>query len=1156
MMKVCLSTLLFIMSALVASAAEPASFADITQQTSSHGFRAAAVYLDDAGQPFGARFIHEKTGFTLDLIQVQSVPQAFSWVNTFPVSDKGEPHTQEHLLVGKGNVGRQAAASESMTLSTSSAFTMQWRTCYDFNTNAGLDVFYDEFRIMLNALLHPDYTDEEIRREVRNFGVSENPATHSLRLEEKGTVYNEMVSSMAKPQWILERQQLLDVYGAGHPLSYSAGGMPFAIRNIKPLDIRTFHDRHYFLANMGSVVSLPKGDTIAVQLTRLDQILNTVQPKPVALKSESEAALPAPKPAAAGSVQVVDFPYENDHQPSYVGLAWPANRNLTNRDSLLFELFFDSFAGDATTNLYRLFINGRTRKVETGATAVYANVSEDQGFPVSIGFNEVSAANLTEDKVKEIRSVVMAELARLAGLPDGSPELAEFNAQVRSRLVEQRRQLSKLVNSPPGFGARGTGPEWMLQLYRLNREGGFRKSVTERPNIDAIDQMLSGTKNIWRDLLPQWHITDTVPFGGAVRPSPALLASEQKDRADRADAEVKRLAAEYKLSDEQAVIRRYQGEYEAQSKILDDLAHTAGQRKFVENPPMTLDDQLEYTESKVNGKVPLVTSYFDNMTSATTSLALNLGSVPESDLPLLSLMPSLLSASGVIDGGKPIPYEQMQQMLRREILALGARFSSSPHSNRVELVITGAGNNLTESRRAIEWMRLILSHPDWRVENLPRLRDLVEQSLGRLRATMQGSEEAWVMNPVMAYWKQSNPLFLTTSSFLTREWNADRLRWMLKDIGDRNAVAAQLQTISNAPGADRAAIKQTFSSLSNKDLADDLTQLTADLPDVSLASDVSYLCRQLRADILLTPEVALTRLNTLRESLLTTANARMWAVGSHASLGELSGPMSALSSDLHDAAPARAVYNASARIDGRLRAHQGDKATPRFVGLYDPNLTGGVLATIVPSASYDDTGREPQLDFLASRLFAGYGEHAIFTKTISAGLAYSNGIRGSLHDGYSGYYAERMPEIPQTLHFAIDVIKKGPRDPQFGEYAIALAFAPSNAANGYEERATAIADDLIDGITPAKVKKFRENLLALRRDPNLTSELFRRMDSVYSKILPGYGGKAKDAPGSIYFIIGNDKQFKAMDADVQAREDEHVYRLFPRDYWLVSDDKP
>ena len=351
-------------------------------------FHAAAVYLDDAGQPFGARFVHDKTGFTLDLIQVQSVPQAFTWVNTFPVSDKGEPHTQEHLLVGKGNVGRAFAATESMTLSNSSAFTMQWRTCYDFNTNAGLDIFYDSFRMQLNALLHPDYTDEEIGREVRNFGVSENPATHELRLEEKGTVYNEMVSSMAKPDWVLYSQQLLDVYGPGHPLSFSSGGLPVAIREMKPQDIRAFHDRHYFLANMGVVISLPKGDTVAQQLAHFDEILNAVQPNPVVLKSESEADLPAAKPAAPGSIKIVEFPYENDHQPSYVGLAWPANRKLSNRDSLLMEVFFISFAGDTTTNLYRLFVNSRTRKLDTGATGVSAFVSEDQGFPVFINLKK------------------------------------------------------------------------------------------------------------------------------------------------------------------------------------------------------------------------------------------------------------------------------------------------------------------------------------------------------------------------------------------------------------------------------------------------------------------------------------------------------------------------------------------------------------------------------------------------------------------------------------------------------------------------------------------------------------------------------------------------------------------------------------------------
>ena len=145
--------------ALLALAALPlaaqSSFTGVTPQTTLHGFRAAAVYLNDADQPFGARFIHQKTGFTLDLIQVQSVPQAFTWVNSFPVSNKGEPHTQEHLLMGKGNIGRAWAASQSMTLTEATAFTMQWRTCYPFNTNAGLPVFYNEFQLELDALCTP-----------------------------------------------------------------------------------------------------------------------------------------------------------------------------------------------------------------------------------------------------------------------------------------------------------------------------------------------------------------------------------------------------------------------------------------------------------------------------------------------------------------------------------------------------------------------------------------------------------------------------------------------------------------------------------------------------------------------------------------------------------------------------------------------------------------------------------------------------------------------------------------------------------------------------------------------------------------------------------------------------------------------------------------
>src|SRR5437764_547227 len=241
---------------LTVAAAPSINLNQLTKDAVVDGFRVTAVYLNDAEKPMGARFIHQKSGFTLDLLRIESIPQAFTYVKSFPVSDRGEPHTQEHLLVGKGKTGRSFAGLGTMWLSQSNAFTEQLRTAYNFNTNAGSETFFKMLDAQLNALLRPDYTDEEIRREVRNFGVSENP-DHTLKLEEKGSVYNEMTSSSSSPFRQLFRTSGQLVYGKSHPLSYNAGGEPSGIRTMKPEDIRGFHEAHYFLANMGAIVALP-----------------------------------------------------------------------------------------------------------------------------------------------------------------------------------------------------------------------------------------------------------------------------------------------------------------------------------------------------------------------------------------------------------------------------------------------------------------------------------------------------------------------------------------------------------------------------------------------------------------------------------------------------------------------------------------------------------------------------------------------------------------------------------------------------------------------------------------------------------------------------------------------------------------------------------
>jgi Zn-dependent M16 (insulinase) family peptidase len=1162
-----LITLLCLVTAVFAYAA-PVDLNTLKKGDVAEGFVADAIYLGDTGKPIGARFLHRRSGFTLDYLQIESVPQGYTWVNSIPVGDQGEPHTQEHLLLGKGTTGRAFSGLDTVWLSGSTAFTQQWRTSYHFNTTAGKDVFFDLFAAELNALLHPNYTDEEIRREVRSFGVTSNP-DGTLRLEEKGSVYNEMTSSSANRFRVLFRTMSQMIYGAQHPLSYNSGGEPSGIRTMKPEDIRNFHKANYYLANMGTMVAFPKNVTLNEVLQRTNAILTKVESEPKSRESTMSQPLPQPVPMNTGAVKIAEYPHRNDQNPGTLGIAWPARRtNMSAEDLILFELFSETFAGDATTNLYKLFIDSKTRVMETGATGVFANVERDLGHPFAVILDNVAPTHLTQERLLEIRQVVLKELDRLQKLKDGSPEVKEFNTRVLSRVSELERQLANFVNSPPAWGARGTFSTWMDQLLLLERVADARKSVTLAPQMKAIRAKLSSGKNLWSERLPAWQLTTVAPYVAAARASSALLQREEAERTQRAEAETQRLVQQYAMSDVQAALKRYQADQDAEAARIEAEAKTLTPPEFVKNPPLTLDDTLQFAEKKVATNVPIVTSTFDNMTSATLGMALRVDRVRYEQLRYLSMLPVLLTRSGVIENGKPVSYEQMSERLRNEILRLDANFSTNPRTQRVELAVRGAGIGQNEAGRAIDWMNLVLHHPDWRVENLARIRDVVDQTLSGLRNTMSGSEESWVQNPYEAYRVQSTAPYLAASSFLTRTHNALRLRWLLKDVpaaADQAALATWFGSLANQTG-NRESLKallakpETIESLSPaaktiaQDAIKDLDLTLIEIPDDSLTTDWKYLVNAMHADLLVPPADTLAALNGLRKELLYRGNARMWFVTSTDLQKKLAPKVEALAASLAEKGEQAAV--ASLRtplIDARLRARVGGEGRPTYVGLLAPNMKGGVILTGVPGVHFSDAkDQEKQLDYLASRLFGGGGAHGVFLKTLAAGLAYSNGLRGSVQGGIMGYYAERTPEIPQTVKFVIDTLKSAERDPRLLDYAIAQLFGETRAGGTYEARAEGIANDLADGQTPEQVRSFRQSILELRKDPGLAGKLFDRMDRVYGRVLPGYNVKGFEVTNAYYFAIGPEKQLDAWEAYLKNAEgaETKLFRLYPRDFWI------
>lgn len=1190
----------FLLIPAVAAAAE-VDFAELEPNERIADFRTEALYTNEAGVEIGARFRHVPTRFVLDVLRIQSLPQAFMWVNSFPPSDKGEPHTLEHLLLGKGTVGRRVASLEEMSLGNSSAYTEQRRTCYHFNTAAGSQTFFDLFEAKLHAMLHPNYSDEEIRREVCNMGVADGP-DGELRLEEKGTVYNEMVSTFERPWGNLFHEMGKMIYGDGHPLSYSAGGTPAGIRDLTAEEIRVFHANTHHLNNMGAVVSIGAEVTLEECLNRLSDVLERVEPDGKAGTDPASAKdrLPEARPSPLGSILHTHFPNENPNEPGVYLMSWPAERELSLGQQELLRLFLGTFANGQTSTLHKIFIDSRTREMDLGANSVFGWLDDDLGQPVYIGMSGIDPSAAAPEKIHGIRARVLQALETVSSWEPGSEDLEAFQAQARSNLLQRRRSIRTELNSPPRFGYRGQGSSLIDKMQALHEVGGFHRDLSFKSVLDSAEVVLQTEGNPWAELLSEWGLFKE-PFVAVATADPDAIPRSEQARQDRIQEFTAKLRAMYEVESDLAAIVRYQGDYEERTREIDETAAGIDVPALVESPPMTLDDALDFEAVELVPERHLVSAYFDNMTAATAGLALRLDAVPESLLVYVAGLPTLFRGVGAIEDGERLSFDEMDRRLKEEIFDLDVYFSTNTRTERAEIAFRGSGTDQAESLRALEWIRTILLNPNHDRANLPQIRDAIDQALGASRNRMRRSEESWVRDPADAYWRQDNPLFLSTASFLTQTHDLLRLRWLFSEANESDlaSVRAFLLDLATSP---EAGSREEFDALLTALAADgtespseeslteadeqtrtlavwmvarsrlsepagkhvdgairDLRRSLADLSPDAFQEDVRYLAERIVTDLATSPAVALQRLNESLDYIRRQDNARAFVVGNREDAALLGGQLRELINELDAEPSARIEYGNIRRIDARLAsrsAFTGESAKPPvYVGLVNESTRAGVHIHTADCASYFERDEEELLRFLAARLYGGGGAHSMFMKTWSAGLAYSNGLRSNENVGRLLYYAERCPDLPQTLKFVIEQLENAPDDPSLAEYAIAQAFVGIRSGSRYEERGEAMADDYADELTPEVVSGFRERILEIGTSKTLPQDLASRMEDIYGTVLPGYGPSSAESVAmhnANYFVIGPESQLSSwqqylgsVDAGAQ------IHRIYPRDFWLA-----
>src|SRR5262249_44128572 len=159
------------------------------------------------------------------------------------------------------------------------------------------------------------------------------------------------------------------------------------------------------------------------------------------------------------------------------------------------------------------------------------------------------------------------------------------------------------------------------------------------PELAAIQKMAEARENFWRQYVDKWKLTAVLPYAVAARPSAALIQQQEDQSRERSQAEVARLEQSYGVTNDQDAMRHYRDDYDAGTSILETTAKKDRVPRFAGNPPLGLDDTLDFKAATLPGDVPLTACNFENMTGATVGIALKLGGVSDQDLVFLSILP-------------------------------------------------------------------------------------------------------------------------------------------------------------------------------------------------------------------------------------------------------------------------------------------------------------------------------------------------------------------------------------------------------------------------------------------------------------------------------------------------------------------------------------
>lgn len=1126
--------------------------------------RCANLYADAEGHIVGAKFWDVRSGAPIYLLQIETVPQVFMWVDTPADSNKGVAHALEHLLGGKGTKGRYISLLKEMRLSRSVAATTDDFNLYSFSSGTGLDGFFEQFHAWLVALYQPDFTDLEAEREFYHFGISVDPATKKKTLVEKGSVYDEMQAGQGIYQYYFELNKR--VFGPDNPFGFYNSGVPDEMRHVIPADIRRFHHEHYRLGpTTGFIFALsPKEDAFSF-LHRISQEVDQFTDSDAPQQIHKEVIKPkySIHPLSNKKIALFPFPSNSESDRGEIRFGWEPVKTESQVNLRLLQLFFRALADGDKSLLYKSLIDSKTREFGSGATNVESLVFLENSpyFPAEfVGFSGIAGKQLTVERIEQLRNRVTAAIRRISQYPDGSQSLVDFNQLVMSYAKAWRRSQSVWTKSAPQFGL-NYETQWKEHLEYLEMDPSFTRSISDEPIWRAVERRMQSGRNIWGGLIRDFHLLE-VPYATASVPSEQLLEELDNNRQKRIAAKIKQTMDRFHTDDEQQALARFEQEETIKTKEVDEIAAHVRQPRFTDHPPLTPDDDIRYTQFHLDN-VPVIATFFDRAPTIDLGLSFDLRRIPRRYYKYLPILPRCLDSLGLKTADKIISYADLQAQTQTEMNDFSVRYAFSPVSRRADLRIQASTTTPAEFRRALALIQRITTLNYLDPSNADRLRDVVDKRQWEENTYNQGENDFWFINPSNAFRYQDDLLYLALSSVFTRAHWDGRLKWLLHKPVPPAEIARLAdfaeKALSASLGVSDKQLSETLSRSNAKGLEGELVEYwERNIPSFSqdeLLPGLRRLAVEVQDDLKAGPAKTIADLRELQKIVLDRQALSIDLTLDQANLAEIQPSLKKFLESIPDSAhPEDLADNASEKTplmdNVRRRYNLGGSEFPWYVGLEDPRNTTANMVFYADFPGYSQLDRQSLLRELSSKLVSGSGPQTVYTKIEEDGLAYGSSISSDPRLRLLRYYAARSPDIPSLVNLVNSIAAAIPQlhDESLIDYALQQTFTPPRSMSTFTERGRGLATDIRDGNDPAQVRRFSEAILKLRAEPNLLSELTSLVaDSICPVLVTNECAPQQQQARSLFFFTGPERLLADAEKKLGMRK---MLRIYPSDFWI------